>query len=136
MILDEIRRQIVSGESEVLELKKSTGQLTRAGETLCAFLNAAGGRVMIGITPEGRIAGQQVTDKTQQDIANVLRGFEPATQVLVSQAALPESDRVVLILEACPVPEARPYCFEGRPYYRSGTTTAAMPQARCISRCC
>ena len=129
MTLDEIRRQVEPGESEVLELKKSTGQLTRAGETLCAFLNGGGGRVMIGITPEGRIVGQQVTDKTQQDIANVLRGFEPATQILVSQVALPDSDRVVLILEACPVPEARPYCFEGRPYYRSGTTTAVMPQA-------
>ena len=57
-----------------------------------------------------------------------MRGFEPATQILVSQAALPESDRVVLILEACPVPEARPYSFEGRSYYRSGTTTAVMPQ--------
>lgn len=129
MTIDELRRQIEPGESEVLELKKSTAQLTRTAETLCAFLNGAGGRVMIGVTPEGRIVGQQVTDKTQQDIANVLRGFEPATQILISQVPLPNSDRVVLILEACPVPEARPYCFEGRPYYRSGTTTALMPQA-------
>jgi hypothetical protein len=34
------------GESETLELKRSTGALWRAGETLCAFLNG-----------EGRVAG-------------------------------------------------------------------------------
>jgi hypothetical protein len=32
--LGAIRRQISEGESETLELKKSTGQLKRAGETL------------------------------------------------------------------------------------------------------
>jgi predicted HTH transcriptional regulator len=37
------------GESETVEFKKSTAQFARAGETLCAFLNANGGRVFIGI---------------------------------------------------------------------------------------
>lgn len=39
MTVDDIRNIIKNGESEVLELKKTTGQLTRAAESLCAFLN-------------------------------------------------------------------------------------------------
>lgn len=128
MRTDDIQSIIKKGESEVLELKKSTGQLTRAAESLCAFLNGSGGMVIIGVAPEGKIVGQQITDKTLQDIANTLRSIEPTTHIAMTQVALPESDREILVLEAIPVPEARPYVFAGRPYYRTGTTTAAMPQ--------
>ena len=70
-----------AGESEIVEFKKSTGQLTRAGETLCAFLNTNGGRVFIGITPEGRIIGQQVADSTLREVAAMLAHLEPAASV-------------------------------------------------------
>jgi ATP-dependent DNA helicase RecG len=42
-------------ESVTLEHKKSTAQLTSAAQTLCAFLNADGGEVIIGVAPEERI---------------------------------------------------------------------------------
>ena len=56
---------IFRGESETLELKKSTAQLNRAGETLCAFLNSQGGKIVIGANDEGRVVGQMVSDKTR-----------------------------------------------------------------------
>ena len=40
MELKEIQHLAAAGESETVEFKKSTAQLPRAGETLCAFLNA------------------------------------------------------------------------------------------------
>ena len=58
MELAEVERIVAGGESEMAELKKSTAQITRTGEVLCAFLNGEGGRVFIGITPDGRILGQ------------------------------------------------------------------------------
>lgn len=64
MELEELKSFTAAGESDTIEFKKSTGLLTRAGETLCAFLNGRGGRVFIGITPEGQIVGQQVSDNT------------------------------------------------------------------------
>ncbi|CVK21806.1 ATP-binding protein [Sporomusa sphaeroides] len=128
MTLDEIHNLIKNGESEVLELKKSTGQLTRAAESLCAFLNGHGGKVIIGVTPEGKMVGQNITDKTLQDIANTIRNIEPTTHIAMTQVALENSSLEILVLEAIPVPEARPYIFDGRPYYRTGTTTAVMPQ--------
>ena len=81
MTLAEIERLIAKGESETLELKRSTGQIKRVAETLCAFLNGKGGTVIVGVTPDEKIVGQQVSDKTQQDIAAVLRRFVPPATI-------------------------------------------------------
>lgn len=50
MKLADIERLVAGGESETVEFKQSTGQLARAAETLCAFLNASGGKVVLGVT--------------------------------------------------------------------------------------
>ena len=73
MEFEELVQLAGSGEAETLIFKKSTGQLQRAGETLCAFLNGQGGRVLIGVTDEGKITGQAVTDTTLQGVAEILR---------------------------------------------------------------
>lgn len=53
--MSDLQRLIAEGESETLELKRSTGQLNRAGQTLCGFLNHVGGSVVIGVLDsEGR----------------------------------------------------------------------------------
>jgi ATP-dependent DNA helicase RecG len=49
----EPEREIAGGESETVELKRSTGQLRRAAETLCAFLNTGGGKVIFGVAENG-----------------------------------------------------------------------------------
>jgi hypothetical protein len=38
---------LTQGESETLELQRSTAELKRAGETLCTFLTDEGGKVLI-----------------------------------------------------------------------------------------
>lgn len=49
---------IAQSESETLKLKLSTTELKRAGETLGAFLKGEGGKVLIGVAPDGRLVGQ------------------------------------------------------------------------------
>lgn len=88
----ELERVISSGESEILEFKRSTGQLTRGCETLCGFLNASGGQVLFGVTSEGRIIGQKVADKTLQSMANELKQFEPPPTVEIEQIPLDDAD--------------------------------------------
>jgi ATP-dependent DNA helicase RecG len=126
----DLERLIAGGESETLELKRSTALLTRAGETLCAFLNSDGGQVVIGAADDGRIVGQEVSDKTRREIAAMLDRFEPPAPVDVDIVALPERDRKVIVLTARPQGEADRSPCDGRPYQRVQTTTSVMPQER------
>ena len=130
MNIEEIRRLAAGGESETVELKRSTAQLPRAGETLCGFLNGDGGRVLIGVSPEGELVGQDVSDTTQQEIARVMARFEPASPVEVHVLPIRRSDRAVLVLRAPRAADGRPFTYDGRPYQRVGTTTSRMPQDR------
>lgn len=123
----EIERIAQAGESETIEFKKSTAQLRRAAETLCGMLNGNGGRVLIGVTPEGRILGQTISDKTLREIAEILQKFEPPANI-EQQRVRTNGDKEVLVLKAIPNPEARPYVVDGRAYQRVGSTTSLMPQ--------
>jgi len=130
MNLHDVQNIVSQGESEILELKKSTAQLRRAAETLCGMLNGSGGIVLIGVTPEGRIVGQAISDKTLREVAAMLGNFEPPVSIAQTRVAL-GNGKEVLVLEAIPNPESRPYAFDGRPYQRIGSTTSIMPQATC-----
>jgi len=128
MNIEKLNEIVSSGESETVEFKKSTAQLRRAVETLCGMLNGTGGRVLIGVTSEGRVLGQTVSDKTIREVAEVRQKLEPPAsiaQVVVNVA----DDKAVLVLEAIPNPESRPYAFDGRPYQRIGSATSIKPQA-------
>jgi ATP-dependent DNA helicase RecG len=130
MDLAEIKRLAAAGESETIEFKKSTAQLARAGETLCGFLNAGEGLVIVGVTPEGRVVGQEVSDKTQRDIAGLLSRFEPPAPIEVEIVDLKGAGRKLIVLKAKPPADSRPFTFDGRPYQRVGTTTSVMHQER------
>ena len=130
MDLEELRSVVAAGESRTLEFKKSTAQLPRAGETLCAFLNGKGGRVLVGVSPDGAITGQHVADKTHQEIARMLDRFEPPAPVGSTLIGLPGSDRAVIVLQAPATADGLPFTYDGRPYQRVGTSTSRMPQDR------
>jgi ATP-dependent DNA helicase RecG len=124
----ELAALVQLGESDTLEFKKSTAELTRAGQTLCAFLNTRGGRVLLGVTPQGRVIGQMVSDGTQQEIAGAVRRLDPAATVGLELVKLQDGERDVVVLSVQYAPEQVPFTFEGRAYQRLGTTTVLMPQ--------
>jgi len=82
----ELQQLVVAGESEHLVFKKTTGELKAGMTTLCALLNGAGGRVVFGVTPSGKIAGQQVTDSTLQDVPTE-NGYRSPTPLTRRQTA-------------------------------------------------
>ncbi len=130
MDLSDIERLAACGESETLEFKKSTGELREAAETLCGFLNGAGGTVIFGITAGGRVVGQDVADHTLQEVAHTLRKFEPPATINIVRLPLPDGTKAVLVLQALPSVEAIPFVYDGRSFQRIGTTTSIMPQER------
>jgi ATP-dependent DNA helicase RecG len=123
---DELTEIVRGGEATRVEFKKTTGQLAEGVRTVCAMLNGAGGFVLFGVTPAGRVDGQDVATKTLEDIHNELRKIEPAVFPDVEQVVLPNGRSVI----ALRVPGGGgPFVYDGRAYLRNGPTTIVMPQS-------
>ncbi len=128
MKLKELEDLVRQGESDTLEFKKSTALLDGAAQTLCGFLNGKGGTVLIGVTSEGKLSGQNVTDNTLQEIARFLAKLEPHAQVDIDRVTIGLDKEVVILISGfrkCDIP----YIWDGRPYQRIGSTTSRMPQS-------
>jgi ATP-dependent DNA helicase RecG len=109
-----------AGESETLELKRTTGQRREAAHTLCAMLNHRGGRVLFGVEPDGRVLGQQVSDHTLAEIAQELREIEPPVFPTIDRVAVGGGREVIVV--SVSVGQSQPYSYRGHAYRRVGTT--------------
>lgn len=111
-----------------MEFKETTGQLERGMETLCAFLNGAGGTVLYGVNDKGKIIGQDVSDKTKRDIAEAIRRIEPFATIEVFYITIPNTNKSVVALSVEAQRYMRPFFYKGRAYQRIESVTSAMPQ--------
>jgi ATP-dependent DNA helicase RecG len=117
------------GEGLKLEFKRSTAELQGAMHSLCAFMNASGGMVVIGVGPDGKLLGQIISDATQQKIAAAFDRFEPPAPLRMEIVSIGvDKQAIVLMTEAGN--DSIPFTFEGRAYERVGSTTRKMPQSR------
>jgi ATP-dependent DNA helicase RecG len=117
------------GENETIEFKRSTSELKEAMQTLCAFLNGAGGTVLFGIKPDATIEGQDVSDRTLREIAHAADRFEPPAHISINRMKT-VSNRMVVVVTVDSGEELRPFTFEGHAYERVGSTTRRMPQSK------
>lgn len=107
---------ISKGESEQLEFKKSTGSIREIIETVCAFANNSGGKIYVGVTDNGRIAGQQVTDDTLKNLANEIKlNTDPKIYPSISKIELEDKNCILIAIEESPL---KPHLAYGRPYLR------------------
>ncbi len=126
MTVQEIESLVSGGESETLELKETTGQRTEAARTVCAFLNRKGGTVLFGGTPKHRVVGQEVAEKTLEEVVREQKKIGPFVPISPEVVPLPSGRAVVAL--SVPLGRDRPYTFDGRAYVRQGPTTSTMPQ--------
>jgi ATP-dependent DNA helicase RecG len=125
MTRDELVALVHAGESEHQEFKATTGQRTDAAKTLCALLNHRGGRIVFGVQPQGGvITGQQVTDKTLEDLAHEIRAIDPPVFPAVERVAI-GPNREAIVVEVSQG-QHRPYTYKGKAYRRVGTSTLEM----------
>jgi ATP-dependent DNA helicase RecG len=127
MDIEQLKELVIGGESHRLEFKKSTASLSAAFQTLDAFLNNDGGTILIGVTDDGKIVGQEVTDKNQRAISHEISKIEPPAKIEVTYVPIADTGLQVIVLQALSSIH-KPYVYEGRPYYREQTTTKQMPQ--------
>jgi ATP-dependent DNA helicase RecG len=129
MKLRSIRALIAKGESATLELKRSTGEVREALQTICAFANGKGGQVVIGAKPSGEIVGQLVSEQTLHDIAAARDRFEPPIEIEVERVEV-SATLALLVLTVAGSNDSVPFTYDGRPFERVGKTTRKMPKER------
>ena len=127
--LDALHRLIATGESESLELKKSTAEKDRACRSLCALANGQGGQVVFGVTPAGKVVGQKVTDRTLEELAQEFQGFEPPLTPRLTRIEIGDDAGLQALLVEVDRAKQPPVTFRGVPYERVLNTTRVMPRA-------
>ena len=113
-----------TGESETQEFKRTTGTRKEAARTVCAMLNQRGGNVLFGITPEGNVAGQQVTERTIEEISAEIQRIDPPAFPTVERVQVAGNREVIAVrVSRGSLP---PYRYRGTAFLRVGNTTRAM----------
>ncbi|PKM92053.1 MAG: hypothetical protein CVU81_02570, partial [Euryarchaeota archaeon HGW-Euryarchaeota-1] len=73
-----IEKLIKNGEGQTLEFKQSFSEQQEILETICAFANTKGGKILIGISDEGESLGVKIGKDTMEKIPQKIReNFDP-----------------------------------------------------------
>ena len=121
---EKITEWVTAGESETLEFKRNTRTRREATQSMCAMLNHRGGRVLFGITPEGNVSGQQVSDQTIEEVSAEIQRIEPPVFPAIERIPV-GSNREVLVV-SFNQGYMKPYTYKGAAYRRVGNTTLEM----------
>jgi len=124
MTVADIETWVRGGESETLELKRTTGERREAARTICAMLNHRGGRVIFGVEPDGRLIGQMVSDRTVEEVAQELGEIEPPVFPSIERVDF-TGGRQLLVVTA-QAGSGQPYAYRGQAYRRVGNTSRQL----------
>ena len=124
MTPDQIAVLAAEGESETLEFKTTTGERREAAKTMCAMLNTRGGRIVFGITKEGSVTGQQVSDHTIEDVSAEIQRIDPPTFPTIDRIPIVGGRQAIVVsVNQGPM---RPHTYRNIAYRRVGNTDLHM----------
>lgn len=108
-------------ESTTIEWKQSLSEIDAIIETAAAFANTKGGRIFIGVSPEGKVLGIQIGKGTIEKLVNqIAQRTDPKLHPNVTVKKIDDKD--VLVVEVKESHDHLALAF-GRPYKRVGRST-------------
>lgn len=122
--LSAVKALVAGGESETVELKRSTAERDQAAKALCAMLNHKGGSVIIGVSPKGELVGQEVSDRTIERLVQQFAKIDPAAFPSVDR--VPVRDGSEVIVATVPTGTSPPYSYNGKAWRRVGNTNRSL----------
>ncbi|MCK4905692.1 putative DNA binding domain-containing protein [bacterium] len=113
----ELLELIKTGEGFTLELKESIGN--SLGKEICAFANASGGKIILGVKDNSEIIGYTLTNKEKSQISDIAWNMNPAFSVSIEQY---ENLAVITVSEG----NNKPYSVSGHFYLRIGANSQQL----------
>jgi len=115
--LDDFDVIINKGESYTMEFKESADK--SISDEVCAFANASGGRVIIGVTDKGEIVGTDTGNAARSRLQDTINKIEPRLTVDITIR-----DNIIVVT----VPEgaSKPYSSPNGFYLRSGPNSQKL----------
>lgn len=118
MTLQELELLIQQGEGYNLEFKQSIpSKASELAEEICAFANAAGGTLLIGVDDKGKIVGVSMNNTNRSRLQNILNCIEPRVEVTTIEVTA--NDKTVLCI-VCNSGKEKPYTVSGSIIVRNG----------------
>ena len=118
----DIMKLAKQGKSETLELK-STVDDQQIAETVCAFLNADGGQLLVGMDDAGNAVGIDEPDEEAERLDQFLRtNLSPAAAWAITDHEL--DDKPILFVDV-PSGSLKPYVCKGKILFRRGSVDVA-----------
>ena len=118
MTPQQIESLIAQGEGYNLEFKQALpSKASDLAEEICAFANAAGGTLLIGVDDSGRVIGVKIDNVSRSRIQNILNAIEPHFPVIISEILI--NDKTILCVE-CESGTQKPYTVSGAIIIRNG----------------
>lgn len=106
MALHPLLQLIAKGESDTLDFKKTISSASKIAKTISAFANHKGGRLLIGVNDNGRIAGVKTED--EEYMIDLAASFFTRPEVAVEITHWEMGDKVVLEV-LIPEGDQKPY---------------------------
>ena len=113
----ELDQLIALGEGFTTEFKRSMP--SDLGREICAFANASGGVILLGVTDSGATVGVADHNRLKSEVQNTARSADPPVGVEV------ESIGEVLAITV-PEQHGKPYSFGGRFHVREGASSQQL----------
>src|ERR1700743_1449970 len=118
MTSEKLELLIQEGEGYNVEYKQSfPSKLSELATELCAFANANGGVLLVGVTDKQQVTGITLDNTQRSRIQDVIRLIDPALPIHISEHKI--SGKIILSFE-CPSGEQKPYVVSGSIYVRNG----------------
>ena len=86
---------------------------------ICAFTNANGGKILLGVTDDGEIKGIEITNNLRSQIQNIARNLDPPISVDVNDV---DGVLAIDIIEGV----NKPYSTNGKFYLRYGSNSQQL----------
>jgi len=120
----DLKKLIPNAESEIIEFKKSTGEWKEIIETISAFSNTEGGKIIIGLSKTGKLLGVDIGKDTIERLTNqISQNTDPKIHPRITVKKIDKKS--IILIEVKESSDHLVLAF-GRPYKRVGKSTVKM----------